>query len=302
MLSLINHHGKTLAISGDKSVIECETCGFAHVNPLPTQLELDTFYSNRFYQDVKTSYFENYERDHDWWVLNYNWLLDDLAELYGKSSLKGLKLLDVGSGPGLFLKAAADKGMEVLGVEPSSDAYNYSKRTHNVNVQKVTMENLDPQTGKFDIINASLVLEHILDPLDFITKSAELLKEGGLLCIIVPNDFNPVQEMNIKLGRKQWWVSPFEHLNYFSSTTLAGLFKKAGMEVVHNTVTFPIDFFLLMDMNYLENPEIGKECHFMRKAFEFNIHTTGSNEFRKKLYSAFAEIGVGRELVIIARK
>ena len=93
MQSQIKHTGKTIAVSGDKAVIECETCGFAHVNPLPTQLELDAFYANKFYQDVKTSYFENYERDQDWWVLNYNWLLDDLAEYYGMNSLKGLKLL-----------------------------------------------------------------------------------------------------------------------------------------------------------------------------------------------------------------
>lgn len=302
MPSSINHYGKTLAISDNKAVIECENCGFAHVNPLPSQSELDTFYLNKFYQDVKTSYFENYERDHDWWVLNYNLLLDDLAEYYGKKSLEGLRLLDIGSGPGLFLKAASEKGMDVLGIEPSIEAFNYSKKKHNVNVQKVTMENLDPQIDLFDFINASLVLEHVRDPLKFITKSANLLKEGGLLSITVPNDFNPVQEINIKLGEKQWWVSPFEHLNYFNSSSLSSLFKKAGMEVVHNTVTFPIDFFLLMDKNYLANPELGKECHFMRKAFEHNIQKTGSNEFRKKLYSAFAEMGLGRELVIIARK
>jgi 2-polyprenyl-3-methyl-5-hydroxy-6-metoxy-1,4-benzoquinol methylase len=296
------HIGQTLAVSGDKTVIKCKSCGYAHVHPLPTQAELDAFYLKNFYQEVKTSYFADYERDQDWWVLNYNWLLDDMAALSGKQSLKGLKLLDIGSGPGLFLKAAADIGLDVLGVEPSKEAFEYSKKKHKVNVENVTVENLDPKTGKFDIIHASLVLEHILDPLKFISKSAKLLKKGGLLCIVVPNDFNPVQEINVKMGKNQYWVSPFEHLNYFNRKSLSDLFKKAAMEVVHDTVTFPIDLFLLMDRNYLEQPELGKECHFMRKSFEFNLESTRSDNFRKKLYSAFAKIGVGRELVMIAKK
>jgi 2-polyprenyl-3-methyl-5-hydroxy-6-metoxy-1,4-benzoquinol methylase len=302
MPSQNKHIGKTLAVSGEKKVIECKTCGYAHVQPLPTQSELDAFYLNNFYQDVKTSYFDDYERDHDWWVLNYNWLLDDMATLSGNKSLKGLKLLDIGSGPGLFLKAASDKGLDVLGVEPSKEAYEYSRKKHNVNVKNVTVEELDPKTGEFDIIHSSLVLEHILDPLKFISKSAKLLKKGGLLCIVVPNDFSPIQNINVKLGKKQWWVSPFEHLNYFNRKSLCGLFKKAGMEVVHDSVTFPIDLFLLMDRNYIDNPALGKECHFMRKSFEFNLKQTGSDEFRKKLYSTFAKMGVGRELVFIARK
>jgi 2-polyprenyl-3-methyl-5-hydroxy-6-metoxy-1,4-benzoquinol methylase len=302
MLSQIKHIGKTLALSGDKTVIECKTCGYAHVEPLPTQPELDAFYLKNFYQDVKTSYFDDYERDHDWWALNYNWLLDEMAQLTGKNSLKGVKLLDIGSGPGLFLKVATERGLDALGVEPSKEAYDYSRKKHKVNVENVTVENLDAKTGEFDIINATLVLEHILDPLKFIAKSSKLLKKGGLLCIIVPNDFNPVQDIIVKTGLKQWWVSPFEHLNYFNRKSLSGLFKKAGMEVVYETVTFPIDLFLLMDRNYLDKPELGKDCHFMRKSFEFNLEKTGSHEFRRKLYSAFAKMGVGRELVIIARK
>jgi len=302
MPSQIYHTGKTLTVSGDKTVIECKSCGFAHVHPLPTQTELDAFYLKNFYQDVKTSYFDDYERDHDWWVLNYNWLLDVMARLSGKNSLNGLKLLDIGSGPGLFLKAASDKGLDVLGVEPSKEAYEYSKKKYNVNVRNVTVEKLDPKTGKFDIIHASLVLEHILDPVKFISKASKLLKEGGLICIVVPNDFNPIQEINVNLGRKKWWISPFEHLNYFNRKSLSELFKKAGMKVLHDSVTFPIDLFLLMDRNYLDQPELGKECHFMRKSFEFNLEKTKSEKFRKNLYSAFAKLGVGRELVFIAKK
>jgi SAM-dependent methyltransferase len=295
------HKGKILATSGGKDVINCTICGYTHVYPLPTQKELDEFYFKTFYQDVKTSYFEDYERDHDWWSLNYNWLLDDLLKLSSKKTDK-TRLLDIGSGPGLFLRCAKEKGISTLGIEPSKEAFNYSRKKHKVDVLNVTLEKMDQSIEKFDIVHSSLVMEHILDPLKYIKKSKSMLKKDGLLCIIVPNDFNPIQDINVKLGSKQWWVSPFEHLNYFNGKSLRKLVEKAGLEVVHESVTFPIDLFLLMDRNYLDNPALGKECHSMRKSFEFNLEKTKSDKFRQDLYKAFSKLGVGRELVIIARK
>jgi SAM-dependent methyltransferase len=296
------HKGKILATSGGKDVINCTICGYTHVNPLPTQKELDEFYFKAFYQDVKTSYFEDYERDHDRWSLNYNWLLDDLLKLSSKKKTDKTRLLDIGSGPGLFLRCAKDKGINALGIEPSKEAFNYSRKKHKVDVLNVTLEKMDQSIEKFDIVHSSLVMEHILEPLKYIKKSKSMLKKDGLLCIIVPNDFNPIQDINVKLGTKQWWVSPFEHLNYFNGKSLRKLVEKAGLKVVHESVTFPIDLFLLMDRNYLDNPALGKECHSMRKSFEFNLEKTKSDKFRQDLYKTFSKLGVGRELVIIARK
>lgn len=297
------HKGTTLATSEGKKIINCKTCGYTHVNPLPTQKELDKFYLKSFYKDVKTSYFEDYERDHEWWSLNYNWLLTDMLKLLvSKKSVDKIRLLDIGSGPGLFLKCAKDKGINAIGIEPSKEAFKYSRKKHNVEVLNITLENMDQTIEKFDIVHSSLVMEHILDPLQYIKKSKKMLKKGGLLCIIVPNDFNPIQKINVKLGSKQWWVSPFEHLNYFNSKSLRGLVEKAGLEVVKETVTFPIDLFLLFNKNYLDNPALGKECHFMRKSFEFNIEKTNSGKLKNDLYNAFSKLGLGRELVIIARK
>jgi SAM-dependent methyltransferase len=297
------HEGKKLVNVGDKDIVDCKHCRFAHTNPLPTQVELIKFYKENFYQDVKTSYFEEYERDKEWWMLNYNWLLDDL-ESYKAVDInkKTLRLLDIGSGPGLFLRAATDRGMYAMGIEPSLEAYKYSKEKYNCNVVNVMLNDLDHSVEKFDIVNSALVLEHVLDPTGFINTARSFLKKNGLICITVPNDFNPVQDINFKLGTKQWWVSPFEHLNYFNANSLKKLIKSSGFEIINESVSFPIDLFLLMGKNYLETPMVGLECHKMRKTFEFNINKSKSNKFRKDLYKAFSKIGVGRELIIIAKK
>ena len=295
------HQGKIVYQEGKIQVMDCKSCGFAHVNPLPGQTELDDFYEKRFYKDVKTSYFSDYERDHDWWVINYEDILRNFQKLSSsKNSEK--RLLDIGSGPGLFLNVAARNGLDAMGIEPSEDAYEYSKKKYNCNVLNTTLEELDSSWKKFDFIHSSLVLEHILDPSGFIKKSGSMLKKNGLLCVIVPNDFTVIQNINVTLGKRMWWVSPFEHLNYFNQKSLRKLFERSGFNVVYENVTFPIDLFLLMDQNYLDDPEVGKNCHSMRKNFEFNLQKSGNGEFREKLYKAFSKLGVGRELIIIGRK
>jgi 2-polyprenyl-3-methyl-5-hydroxy-6-metoxy-1,4-benzoquinol methylase len=297
------HKGNVVFESTQAKVIDCKSCGFAHVNPLPSQAELNEFYEKRFYQNVKTSYFTDYERDRDWWAINYEWVIDDLLKLYkGKKGKSNLRLLDIGSGPGLFLEVAKRRGIEAKGIEPSKEAYEYSTKKYKCDVVNVTLEELDKSVGKFDIIHSSLVLEHILNPLNFIKKSKALLNASGLLCVVVPNDFNPIQGVMKQLGTPEWWVSPFEHLSYFNRKSIKKLFEKAGLEVVHQSVTFPIDLFLPMGQDYLKNPEVGKACHAMRKNFEFNIHKTKQVKLKDDLYKAFAKLDIGRELIIIGRK
>ena len=54
-----------------------------------------------------------------------------------------------------------------------------------------------------------MVLEHVRDPIGLIEEARSLLVPGGLLLLISPNDFNPLQ-MTLwkKLGFQPWWVNP----------------------------------------------------------------------------------------------
>lgn len=292
---------KILSDLGQKYILQNSKYGYGYVYPSPTQDELKYYYNNKFYQESKKTYFEDYERDNDWWVLNYNWHIDELL-LNCSKEVNNLRLLDVGSGPGLFLKTATDRGIESLGLEPSLKAYEYSTTKYGLKVKNEMLEDFQPLNGKFDIIHSSLVLEHVLDPLGFISKCKDLLFDGGIISIVVPNDYNIIQNINVKLGAKEHWISPMEHLNYFNKESLRKVLIDLGFEVTFESVTFPIDLFLLMGQNYLVQSELGKKCHEMRKIFEFNLFKTDANVFRKELYQSFSNLGIGRELIVIAKK
>jgi hypothetical protein len=80
------------------------------------------------------------------------------------------------------------------------------------------------------------------------------------------------------------------------------LVERCGFEVCHIESTFPIDMFLLMGENYVGNDECGRKVHSLRKMFEKSLALADANELRAGLYKAFADLGIGREVVLFARK
>lgn len=151
----------------------------------------------------------------------------------------------------------------------------------------------------------SEVLEHIPNPTEMLSLAKGLLKDGGVLCLSVPNDFNPIQRiLQHGMGFSPWWVAPPHHLNYFDRASLTGLVKRAGFEVSRTESTFPIDIFLLMGINYIGSDDLGRYSHGLRKNLEINLLTNGDEgkALFKELQNAFANLGLGRELVLLARK
>ena len=119
----------------------------------------------------------------------------------------------------------------------------------------------------------------------------------------VPNDYNPIQKIFIEnSGEVKWWLAPPFHLNYFDKSSLENLIRKSGFEVMHSTVMFSIDFFLLMGDVYIGKGEIGKAAHERRRRFEQSFKSANALDVMRNIYDALASIDIGRELVVFARK
>jgi SAM-dependent methyltransferase len=154
----------------------------------------------------------------------------------------------------------------------------------------------------FEAAHFSEVLEHIPDPEEFLLNVKKILKDEGIIVITVPNDYNPLQKIFIsETGKEKWWLAPPFHLNYFSHKSLADLVKRCGYEILESTSMFPIDLFLLMGDDYVGNDLIGKESHARRKNFE-NVFSKHNNQLMRELYISLANLGIGREIVMYAKK
>ena len=294
------HHGPILTEKDEWTVIDCSPCGFRHVVPLPTEEELREVYEHEYYTSEKPLYLERVREDLAWWHELYD-------ERFGAfESLKtspGRRLLDVGSGPGFLLEFGKDRGWDVLGIEPSRTAAAHARELGVEVIEAFLDDSLAKELEPFDTIHLSEVLEHLPDPAAMVARCRELLVPGGVLCVSVPNDFNPFQRALVDAGDQEpWWVAPPHHLNYFDFESLEGLLTRAGLAVQLRETSFPIDLFLVMGENYVGNDELGRRCHGLRMAFEDTLRRAGRLDLKRDLYHAFADLGLGRLAVVHARR
>ncbi len=294
------HLGEQIASANGFDVIDCRLCGFKHITPIPTEKELVQAYQHDYYTQEKPLYIERYKEDLDWWNMVYTQRYEILEQ---HLTLKQRRMLDIGSGPGFFLLNGQKRGWQVKGIEPSVQAAEHSCGL-GLDVENIFFTEQTASTlGAFDAINMGEVLEHIPDPAALLKLCHQQLNNDGMVCIIVPNDFNPFQLiLRDHLGFSPWWVAPPHHVNYFDFDSLSNLVHSCGFDVVHKESTFPIDLFLLMGDNYIGNDELGRSCHTKRMTFEKAMNKGGAGNLLAGLYSTFANQGIGREIVLFGKK
>jgi SAM-dependent methyltransferase len=297
------HAGAVLHRAHGFDVVDCAHCGFRHVLPLPTPQALAEVYTHDYYRTEKPLYIERYLEDRDWWECvyteRYEWLEAALPATRRR-------LLDVGSGPGLFLASGRDRGWTVRGIEPSTQAARHSREQLGLDVVNGFLDaDSAPTLGRHDVVHLGEVLEHLSDPAAMLRLAHDLLTPDGLLVLVVPNDDNPVQRIvHRHLGVAPWWVAPPHHLNYFDAASLAALVSRCGYTVEHQETTFPIDLFLLMGHHYIGDDAKGRQAHGWRKTLERNLHGAGAEgrQLLAGMRRAFAGLGMGREILLYARR
>ena len=294
-----SHKGKIILNKGKFELIDCTKCKFIHIMPLPTEAELLKFYQKEFYQKVKPTYLKQDEKEREYWNMSY----DEKLNILETNKIKNKKILDVGSGGGFFLRRAKEKGWDVLGIEPSLTAAKYAEK---YKIPTITdfFEKIDfSKKKKFGAIHMNAVLEHSRSPNKILEIAHNLLEKKGMLIVEVPNEFNPLQLIAQKtLKKDEWWVVPKEHLNYFNFNSLSKLLKKNGFEITMKQATFPLEMFLLMGFDYINNSKIGLKKHQERIKFEQNLNEQNAQKLKQKIYQKFAEIGIGRRAIIYAKK
>jgi SAM-dependent methyltransferase len=291
----------------NKNVIEDPEFGYLRLNPIPSQEEVDEFYSKEFY-DSNAKYFNNsglllqMEQSE---FFNSRWQsIFENCSAHHKNDLKGKSVFDIGFGFAQALIYLKNKGLLVSGLEPSIEGYNYAVEK-GIEAFHTGIENLSCVEGKkFDIVLLLNVLEHLRSPVETLKNiSDQLLNENGILVIDVPNDFNTFQKVaNTEFGLNEWWVVSPNHINYFSCSSLIKVLKDCGYKIFDYHSSFPLDMFLLFGDQYIGNPDLGRACHNKRVNFEHLMIKHGESDKLKAFYKSLADIDLGRTITIYAIK
>jgi hypothetical protein len=63
-----------------------------------------------------------------------------------------------------------------------------------------------------------------------------------------------------------------------------------------------MELFLMMGEDYIGKDDVGRACHNRRKSFDLAFEAAGLGDKRRAFYRALADLGIGREAVLIAAK
>ena len=109
--------------------------------------------------------------------------MEVLADRLSRGAGAPGRLLDVGAGVGVLMKAAADRGWETEGVEPSATAAEWARRLTGAPIHVGFLEQLNLSPGRYDAITVVDTLRHVPDPARFLAEARRLLRPGGLIMI-----------------------------------------------------------------------------------------------------------------------
>ena len=107
-------------------------------------------------------------------------------DVKSKEPFKGLKILDIGWGGGLRCAPMARLGATVVGVDAAERNIPVAKAHANrsslsIDYRVGTAEDLVESGNKFDVVLNMEVVEHVADPLSYLTACRQLLVKGGLM-------------------------------------------------------------------------------------------------------------------------
>lgn len=113
-------------------------------------------------------------------------------------SLNGKKVLEVGSGYGMFVALTrARYGAYSYGIEPESEGFASSYKLsrdilsrYGLNpdfIKNSAGESMPFEDNVFDVVYSTNVLEHVDNPQAVLKESIRVLKPGGILQFVVPN-------------------------------------------------------------------------------------------------------------------
>ncbi len=219
-----------------REIRECNSCGVTfniHDNLL-SQDFYDGFYNasiekdmnERFLRIINFPFNKSDNKHRVLRIINFLYKQDKLRNKY--------KLLDVGSGTGVFLHEIKKFGLEVNSLDPDKKAIDHINKSIGIK-NTYCGDFLQTEINKkFDIITFNKVLEHVNNPVEHLLKAKRLLSDNGCIYIELPN----AEPSLIKKDFLQRAEFNIEHHTIYTYKSLRFLIEKSGLKSIelHETI------------------------------------------------------------------
>jgi 2-polyprenyl-3-methyl-5-hydroxy-6-metoxy-1,4-benzoquinol methylase len=224
------------------SIQQCDECDYVFLFPRLSEEEQKAYYTNEYrrsYEDPSVQ--ERFITDFPEAIRRLNHVL--------QSNQQAQSLLEIGVGSGAFLSLARSYFGTTVGIELDKETHSFLKQK-NFEIHEDLRSLKD---RKFDVIVLFHVLEHFLDPIEFLNQLKQHLSPNGYIYIEVPNINDMlISQYNIEEFKDFYFCSA--HLSYFSKKTLEYTLEKSGMKSV---VSYIQRYDISNHLNWLLNKKPG---------------------------------------------
>lgn len=215
-------------------VVRCEKCSMHYLYPRLTETAMRRFYEqDNYFEGGESGYSDTSYSDQE---KALKFTFKRLMENLHKRGLTGGSLLEVGCGYGYLLDEAKDYFPHRVGTDFSPEGVRQSSGKAD-KVYEGGVEQL-PADEKFDCIIATHVIEHVYQPLDFVSKLIAHAKPGATVVLAAPDMGGMLRKA---MGRRWASFKVPEHVLYFDSKTLGSVMKEAGLKNI-NPLPYPHAF------------------------------------------------------------
>jgi 2-polyprenyl-6-hydroxyphenyl methylase/3-demethylubiquinone-9 3-methyltransferase len=161
-------------------------------------------------------------------------------DLTGERPFAGLRLLDIGCGGGLLSEPMARLGADVVGADAAARNIPVA-RIHaeqsglDIDYRHTTAEALAAAGERFDVVLNMEVVEHVPDPLAYLTACQQLLKPGGLMvCSTINRNVRSFAMAIVGAEYVMRWLPKGTHewKKFITPDELYDLLRQAGLDPV----------------------------------------------------------------------
>lgn len=193
----------------------CESCWLV-------QLDFFEDASRLFSEDY--AYFSSFSTS---WLDHAKAYSEAMTDRFGLTS--DSFVAEIASNDGYLLQYFKEKGMTVLGIEPSANVAKAAMDNHGVEsivefFGTATAGQISADRGRADLMAANNVLAHVPDIRDFVGGIPHLLADEGVMTFEFPHLLSLIE-------RNQFDTIYHEHFSYLSLVAVQSVLATAGMRV-----------------------------------------------------------------------
>ncbi|MCE3244945.1 MAG: hypothetical protein K0S72_1068 [Arthrobacter sp.] len=183
------------------------------------------------------------------------WALFDAAILGRFETLTpGRRLLDIGSGDGRFLAAAARRGFDATGVDVSPIMAAMAQAAAGVPVLSGSLPDLALPAQSFDVVNLDLVLMYVPEPVPLLQEVTRLLAPGGICRI---REFFG-DSLLPRLSRDRWWFFADTTLRVYTRPAVRTLAERSGLRIEQTVAGTEMSFASYRTRMFQKSPRQGQ--------------------------------------------